>query len=73
MVDEYRDYHWYRQDKDKPGAYAVRNVDASGNLITNPTKANRKYWHIDTRNINTARNSFYINYNSEGQFFLKLR
>lgn len=42
----WNDYHWYRQDEDgtwshKPGYDTVRNVDASGNPITNPETANR--------------------------------
>ena len=46
------DYHWYRQDKNnywshKPGSTDVTNVDASGNLITNPELANRKYESLD--------------------------
>ena len=46
------DYHFYRQDKNgywshKPGATSVINVDASGNLIKNPLKANRKGTHYN--------------------------
>jgi len=46
------DYHFYRQDSSgywshKPGATAVINVDASGNLIKNPLKANRKGTHYN--------------------------
>ena len=42
------DYHFYRQDSDgkwshKPGRTNVTNVDADGNIIINPTLANRKY------------------------------
>ncbi len=47
-VDEYHDYHWYRQDKGglyshKPGGLPVTNVDASEHLIKNPAKANHNY------------------------------
>ena len=40
------DYHWYRQDdvgcwSHKPGSTAVRNVDNSGNRITDPKTADR--------------------------------
>jgi hypothetical protein len=40
------DYHWYRQDNvgcwsHKPGSTAVRNVDNSGNAITDPQTCNR--------------------------------
>lgn len=42
------DFHWYRQEADgtwshKRGATAASKVDASGNPITDPAKANRKY------------------------------
>jgi hypothetical protein len=48
VMDPGVDYHWYRQDSNgqwshKPGNTAVRNVDASGNPITNPEAANRDY------------------------------
>jgi hypothetical protein len=48
VLDPGVDYHWYRQDDNglwshKPGNTAVRNVDASGNPITNPEAANRNY------------------------------
>jgi hypothetical protein len=41
------DYHWYRQDdtglwSHKPGRNQARNVDSSGNLITNPEAADRR-------------------------------
>jgi hypothetical protein len=47
-LDVGNDYHWWRQDSNqlwshKPGSTDVVNVDASGNLIKNPYKANRKY------------------------------
>ena len=40
------DYHWYRQDKvgcwsHKPGQTAARNVDNSGNSISDPKTCNR--------------------------------
>ncbi len=40
------DYHWYRQDNvgcwsHKPGQTAVRNVDSSGNPISDPQTCNR--------------------------------
>ena len=40
------DYHWYRQDADgmwshKPGTSSVTNLDASGNVISNPESADR--------------------------------
>ena len=40
------DYHWYRQDKvgcwsHKPGQTAARNVDNSGNAISDPRTCNR--------------------------------
>lgn len=46
------DYHWYRQDEDgywshKPGQTEVTNLDASGNLITNPETADRDYGGIN--------------------------
>jgi hypothetical protein len=46
------DYHFYRQDKNrlwshKPGRSSAINFDASGVLIKNPLKANRKYEHFD--------------------------
>jgi RHS repeat-associated protein len=42
------DYHWYREDgpgkwTHKPGPGAVVNVDASGNVVTDPGKADRDY------------------------------
>ena len=51
-LDPGNDYHWWRQNKDqywshKPGSTEVVNVDASGNKIKNPLKANRKYDSLD--------------------------
>ncbi len=45
---KWRDYHFYRQDKGgrwshKPGRTEVTNRDASGNPITDPRRADRKY------------------------------
>ena len=47
-LDPGNDYHWWRQDinlywSHKPGSTEAINEDASGNLIKNPIKANRKY------------------------------
>ena len=47
-LDPGNDYHWWRQNSDKywshkPGSTDVVNIDASGKLIKNPLKANRKY------------------------------
>jgi len=44
----WNDYHWYRQEQDrswshKRGANARETVDAAGNKIEDPEKANRKY------------------------------
>lgn len=46
------DYHFYRQDSNsywshKPGRTDITNVDASGNKIINPHKANRNYRHYN--------------------------
>jgi len=48
VIDPYTDYHWYRLDdtgrwSHKPGPSPATNLDASGNLITNPETANRDY------------------------------
>ena len=48
IVDPKRDYHFLRQDRDgywshKPGSTNVTHLDASGNKIKNPLKANRHY------------------------------
>ena len=47
-LDPENDYHWWRQNADsywshKPGSTNVTNIDASGNKIKNPLKANRNY------------------------------
>lgn len=46
------DYHWYRKDNNgswshKPGHSPVTNVDASGNLISDPKSADRNYGLIN--------------------------
>ncbi|MBO7596457.1 MAG: hypothetical protein J6T70_05355 [Bacteroidales bacterium] len=42
------DYHWYRRNSGgmwshKPGTDVVKYLDASGNIIKNPAKANHNY------------------------------
>jgi len=59
VIDAGGDYHWYRQDKGgawshKPGHGSARNIDASGNRILNPSRANHNYG--------------YINYNDGGMY-----
>lgn len=47
------DYHWYRLDKadgkwtHKPGGTPATDLDASGNIITNPLTANRNYGSLN--------------------------
>ena len=46
------DYHFYVQNLNgywshKPGRTAATNLDASGKLIKNPEKANRKYTYFN--------------------------
>lgn len=48
VADPGVDYHWYRLDSNgkwshKPGSTNATNVDASGNLITDPKAANMDY------------------------------
>lgn len=48
VVDPGVDYHWYRLDNNgrwshKPGNTPAKDIDASGNPITNPETANRDY------------------------------
>lgn len=56
------DYHFARQDSNgfwshKPGSNMVENVDASGNLITNPERAD---WFYDPQNHGVGYNyTFY--------------
>ncbi len=54
MLDPTVDYHWARMDSNKywshkPGASEVTNVDANGNTIKNPLKANWKYESLNYR------------------------
>lgn len=47
-VDPKNDFHLYRQDANgywshKPGSREVTNIDATGNYIINPEKADREY------------------------------
>ncbi len=47
-----QDYHWYRRDTNgkwshKPGHHLVKNLDASGKLISNPKRANHNYPYIN--------------------------
>jgi hypothetical protein len=46
IAPQWPDFHWYRQDNSgcwshKPGGTAVRNVDNSGNIITDPRTCDR--------------------------------
>ena len=55
VIDQGKDYHWYRQDKGgnwshKPGITPVKNVDASGRFITNPARANHNYGGVNYNN-----------------------
>jgi hypothetical protein len=48
VLDLGHDYHWYRQNPDntwshKTGTNPVKNTDASGQLITDPQRADRNY------------------------------
>lgn len=57
VVDEEHDYHYYRQDSNgywshKPGRNAVTNIDASGQLITDPRIASRDYTNDGTSDLN---------------------
>ncbi len=60
------DYHWYRQDADgmwshKPGTSSVTNLDASGNLISNPESADRDDSKRDPmRGINYSKKCGYL-------------
>lgn len=60
VVDPGVDYHWYRQNPDgtwsgKSGHTAVTDLDASGNVITDPRTADRNYG--------------FLNYSEFGGFF----
>ena len=55
VIDQGKDYHWYRQDKGgtwshKPGRTPVINVDASGRFISNPVRANHNYGYVNYNN-----------------------
>ena len=48
VVAPNRDYHWYREDSDgkwshKRGGTTISGVDASGNVITDPSAADYSY------------------------------
>jgi hypothetical protein len=56
------DYHWYRLDSNgrwshKPGNTDATDVDASGNLITDPKTADRDYGRY---NYSTFCGYFYV-------------
>lgn len=57
VVDEAHDYHYYRQDSNgywshKPGRNNVTNLDASGQLITDPRFASRDYTRDGASDLN---------------------
>jgi len=59
-----QDYHFYRQDDDgywshKPGKENVRRMDASGNMITDPSIADRNYDKQDDNTNNETDNNYY--------------
>lgn len=60
------DYHWYRQDADgmwshKPGTSFITNLDASGNLISNPESADRDDSKRDPmRGVNYSKKCGYL-------------
>ncbi len=61
----FRDYHWYRQDKDgywshKRGLYPITNLDASRKKIKDPKKANRNYSSSGGLNYNVFVGYFKI-------------
>ena len=48
VIDEYNDYHWYRQNLDgswshKLGSGSVNILDASNEIILDPETADRDY------------------------------
>ena len=56
FLDPYNDYHYYREDKPgrwshKQGWHIPSSVDAKGNKIKNPEKAEKKYKSPTKRNI----------------------
>lgn len=66
VIDRYKNYHWLRQDSNgywshKPGQLSVTNVDASGKLIKNPSKADLVYDH--------NRNDYTLVYSDVGPYF----
>ena len=55
VIDEGKDYHWYRQDKgglwsQKHGLLFVENFDGSHKIIYNPAKANHNYGNVNYNN-----------------------
>ncbi len=65
VMDPGVDYHWYRQDDNgrwshKPGNTDARDVDASGNPITNPQTANRDYSGSGGPNYRDFCGYFYV-------------
>jgi len=70
--DDVYDYHWYRQDQGgywshKPGWGEATNVDASGQVISDPRLANRDYTD-SSHNSETGEATGY-NYSQFGGFF----
>ena len=64
------DYHFYRQDDNgnwshKLGNNKISNIDASGNIITNPEKADRNYdkMNNDEFNYDTFCGYYSVPYN----------
>jgi hypothetical protein len=65
VVDPGVDYHWYRLDNDgrwshKPGNTDARDVDASGNPITNPETADRDYSSSGGPNYSSFCGYYYV-------------
>ena len=65
VVDPGVDYHWYRLDDNgkwshKPGHGTAKNVDASGNPITNPESADRDYSGSGGPNYSDFCGYFYV-------------
>jgi len=55
-LDEYDDYHWYRQNRDGTWSHKladrpVTDLDASGNIIWDPATANRYHQDISDYSI----------------------
>ena len=63
-------YHFYRQKPDgswwhKPGKQEITNLDANGNIITDPMTAERDYTKgnpVTSKNTNPSRKSGYDNW-----------